>query len=145
MEEFVELGGDLVIRRDDIMALFVNACPSFQEKWEGHLQDIWDRNSESILYTDLAEFARHLTELVIHNKLSELANVFGLVEKLLFEGDPFVQEAVVVGLIEDFQGGLERNGYDLKTFEKFLEPETQKYWTKVIKFWNGEIPYIDNN
>ena len=64
---------------------------------------------------------------------------------MLFEGDPFVQEAVVIGLIEDFQGGLERNGYDLKTFEKFLKPETQKYWTKVIKFWNGEIPCIDNN
>lgn len=134
-----------MIGRDEVMELFISACPSFEERWKVHLQDIWDRNSESILYTDLSEFARHLTELVINNELNEFENVFRLTERLLGEGDSFVQEAIVVGLIEDFQGDLERNGYNLKTFEKFLEPETQQYWTKVIKFWDGEIPYIDNN
>jgi len=138
-------GGEFVIGRDEVMELFISACPSFEERWKVHLQDIWDRNSESILYTDLSEFARHLTELVINNELNEFENVFRLTERLLGEGDSFVQEAIVVGLIEDFQGDLERNGYNLKTFEKFLEPETQQYWTKVIKFWDGEIPYIDNN
>ena len=134
-----------MIRRDEVMELFISECPSFEKRWKMHLQDIWDRNSETILYTDLSEFARHLTELVINNELNELKNVFRITERLLGEGDSFVQGAIVVGLIEDFQGGLERNGYNLKTFEKFLEPETQKYWTKVIKFWNGEIPYINNN
>lgn len=134
-----------MICKNEVMDFSVQACPSFKEKWEEYLTDIWDRNSESILYTDLAEFARHLTELVTNSKLDEMKNIFALTEKLIIEGDHFVQEAIVVGLIEDFQGGLERNGCSLKSFEKFLEPETLKYWRKVIKFWNGEIPYIDNN
>lgn len=109
------------------------------------MKDIWDRNSESILYTDFSELARHLTELVVNNELDEFMGVFNLVEKMIVEGDQFVQEAIVVGLIEDFQGGLLRNGYNLKALEKLLKPETHKYWVKVIQFWNGEIPYIDNN
>lgn len=134
-----------MISRDEVMALLISECPSFEERWTAHLQDIWDRDSESILYTDLSEFAMYLTDLVINSNFSEFKNVFRLTERLLGEGDSFVQEAIVVGLIEDFQDDLLRNGYNLKNFEKFLEPETQKYWIKVIKFWNGEIPYIDNN
>ena len=134
-----------MIYKDEVMQLFVNVCPSFLKKWENHLHDIWDRNSESILYTDFAEFDRHLTDLVIEKEYGEFEAIFELVEQLLSEGDSFVQEAVIVGLLEDFQTGLESNGYDLKSFEKFLKPETKKYWIKVIKFWSGEIPYIDNN
>lgn len=134
----------LIINRNDVMELYIKVCPSFQEKWQEHLQDIWDRYSETILYTDLSEFARHMTELAIKNEIGELKSIFALTERLLVEGDPFVQEAIVVGLIEDFQGGLERSKLDLMTFEGFLEPETKKYWQKVIKFWSGEIPYIDN-
>jgi len=94
-------GGDFVIRRDEVMELFISECPSFEKRWKVHLHDIWDRNSETILYTDLSEFARHLTELVINNELNELKNLFKITERLLGEGDSFVQEAIVVRLIED--------------------------------------------
>jgi hypothetical protein len=134
-----------MIYRDKVMDLLIEVCPSFKNKWEEHLNDIWDRSSEGILYTDFAEFARHLSELVEKKEFDEFSVLFDSVEYILKEGDDFVQEAVVVGLLEDFQGNLERGGYDLNIIDKFLGLETKKYWIKVIKFWNGEIPYIDNN
>lgn len=134
-----------MIQRECTMKLLIDVCPSFRGKWEEHLRDIWDRDSELILYTDFAEFARHLTSLAASESFQELEAVFNEIEYLLQQGDPFVQEAVMVGLLEDFQNGLLNIGYEINLIEKYFKPETKKYWTSLTKFWNGEIPYIDNN
>lgn len=134
-----------MIQRECAMKLLIDVCPSFNEKWKEHLEDIWDRESDSILYTDFAEFARHLTSLVASESLQEFEAVFNEIEYLLQQGDSFVQEAVMVGLLEDFQNGLLNIGYEINFIEKYFKPETKKYWASLTKFWNGEIPYIDNN
>ncbi|HEX9061059.1 MAG TPA: hypothetical protein VF941_12840 [Clostridia bacterium] len=134
-----------MILRDNVMTLLVDACPSFKNKWEEHLQDIWDRTSETILYTDFSELARHLSSLVENNHFEEFPAIFEIVEQLVIEGDSFVQEAVVVGLIEDFQNNLLSKRYELSLIDRFLKTETKKYWVKVIQFWNGEIPYISKD
>lgn len=134
-----------MIQRHNVMGLLLEVCTSFKEKWKEHLQDSLDRREEyTILYTDFSEFARHLAELVKDNNFEEFQDIFDKVEYLLQDGDPFVQEAIVVGLLEDFQNGLLRDGCNFNIIEKYLKPETKKYWIKVIKFWNGEIPYIDD-
>ncbi len=134
-----------MILRDNVMALLIDVCPSFANMWEEHLQDIWDRKSETILYTDFSEFARHLFSLIKDNHFDEFPKIFEMVEHLIKQGDSFVQQAVVVGLLEDFQNNLLSNKYELSLVEGYLKFETKKYWDKGIQFWNGEIPYIFNN
>lgn len=48
-----------MVQRNEVMEPLINVYPSFKSKWEEHLRDIWDRDSESILYTDFAKFTRH--------------------------------------------------------------------------------------
>lgn len=134
-----------MIQRAEVMEILIESCPSFQTRWEEHLQDIWDRESESILYTDFSVFASYLSELVIIRDFREFTDVLDRVELLLHEGDSFVKEAVVVGLLEDFQNYLLSKGYDLSLIEKYLKSETKKHWLELIKFWNGEIPSLGSD
>ena len=134
-----------MIQREKVMEHLLEVSPSFRGRWNDHLHNIWDRESETILYTDLAEFARYLTELVKNNDFSEFINIFDKIEYLIKEGDSFVTEAIVVGLLEDFQNGLLSNKFDLSLMEKYLRAETKKNWFEVIAFWNQEKPHLDNN
>jgi hypothetical protein len=128
--------GKIMVQREDVMELLINVCPSFEGKWKDHLEDIWDRDREEILYTDLSVFARHLTELTINKDFREFNDIFNEIERLIQEGDFFVSEAIVIGLLEDLQNGLLRNGYELNMMEKYLKPDTKECWIDLIKFWN---------
>lgn len=130
-----------MIQRNEVMNILIDSCPSFEKKRKEQLKDIWDRESDSILYTDFSEFARHLTELVKNQDYAEFTDVFGKIEYLLQEGDSFINEAIVVGLLEDFQNGLISSGYELDLIEVYLLPETKKGWYEVIEFWN-QAPYL---
>jgi hypothetical protein len=133
-----------MIQKDKVMKLLVEVCPSFEKKWKDHVEDIWDRESETILYTDFSEFARHLYELAVNKDFKEFLSVFDIIELLLQEGDSFVKEAVAIGFLEDFQTLVLGGGYDSNIIEHYLREETKKCWIKLDKFWKGEIPYIDN-
>ncbi|BCZ47995.1 hypothetical protein psyc5s11_40620 [Clostridium gelidum] len=128
--------GKLMVQRENVMELLINLCPSFEGKWKEHLEDNFDRDCETILYRDLYVFARHLTELTINNSFGDFNDIFDEIERLIQEGDSFVSDAIVVGLLEDFQNGLLSNGYELKIMEKYLKPDTKKYWIALIKYWN---------
>ncbi|WP_069997331.1 DUF7674 family protein [Cellulosilyticum sp. I15G10I2] len=130
-----------MVQKECVMELLISICPSFKGKWEKQLKNIWDRESETILYTDLSEFARHLAKLVKLNQVDELPAVFDKIEYLLQHGDPFVQEAVIAGLFEDFQNNLLYNKCQLDLISQYLKIETKQYWTELIKFWSGGTPY----
>lgn len=134
-----------MIQKECVMELLIGVCPSFKGKWEKHLINIWDRESETILYTDLSELARHLATLVRLNQVNEFPAVFDKIECLLQHGDPFVQEAVVAGLLEDFQNNLLYNKCQLDLISQYLKAETKQYWTGLIKFWSGETSYTHKN
>lgn len=129
--------GKVMIPRENVMELLINVCPSFKGKWEEYLEDDWDRDRETILYSDLSVFARYLTELTMTRKFEELYNLFDEIERLIKEGDFFVSEAIVVGLLEDFQNGLLSNGYELNIMDEYLKPDTKRGWLDLIKFWNS--------
>jgi hypothetical protein len=128
----------------EVMRILMDVCPTFKIKWEEHLTDIWDRNSETILYTDLLVFAKHLCELTKNNNFNNFKNIFDKIEYLLQNGDVFVINAIVVGFLEDYQNCLLNNGYDLNIIDKYLNAETKKNWSNLKKLWNGEITNNNN-
>lgn len=92
------------------------------------------------MYLVLSDLARHMAQLLRNGDESELQQIFEFVEQWHLDGDPYVKEAATIGLLEDLQNtGLVGVGMPAQ-FERFLGPESKRWWVKVEKFWaKGEL------
>lgn len=127
-----------MVNKEEVMPIFIKNCPSFNKVWTEHLNDIWDRTSETILYTDFSALARHAINLLKMNDLNELTNIFDTAEMLLFHGDKFVKEAVEVGLLEDIQNLALGESIKLSCFDSYLGEHSKKAWSQLIVLWEGK-------
>lgn len=125
-----------MITKNEVMDIFLHACPLFKKYWfSQHINDIWDRSSETILYTDFSFLARHVMNSFLNNTVEDLPTIFNIVENLLIDGDEFVKEATVVGLLEDIQNLVLSNGNELNLFLMYFGTETLKQWNELIIYW----------
>jgi hypothetical protein len=92
----------------------------------------------------LANFASYLIGLLQVGETADFAKVFAVVEKLILEGQPYVSEAIVVGLLEDLQNTNLHETTKPEDFRQFLLPRSAKWWDKVINFWEKGILLSDN-
>lgn len=121
-----------------MLPMLVKVCPSFADKWRKHKQEYADEKNY-LPYIALGEFARHLIELEKQHQTSEFEKVFETVEKFHLDGEHYVKEAAVIGLLESLQNNL---GNEAEIFIKYLRTETLKWWNELNKFWNGEIKFV---
>lgn len=128
-----------MITKEQVMPLFLQACPSFVEKWEEH-HAFYD--DEDLLYVDLGEFAHHIVELHKTNQTNEFSAVFEVIEKLHLQGDAYVKEAATIGMLEGIQNVAGNSGVNPEDFSGYLKPESAKWWRRLNDFWNGKIPYV---
>ena len=130
-----------MITKDQMLSVLVEACPSFAPQWEA-FKDEWQEEAHELpLYLALADFARHLIDMLERGETAVFSAVFRAIEQLLIEGDPWVREAVTVGLLEALQNtNLHKKGTEPEQFRPFLGPEASKWWAKLYRFWQyGEI------
>jgi hypothetical protein len=130
---------DVMITKEQVMLLLLEACPSFTEKWEEH-RAFYD--DEDLLYVDLGEFAHHLVELHKTNQTSEFPAVFDVIERLHLEGDAYVKEAATIGMLEGIQNVAGNTGANPEVFVQYLKPESAKWWRQLNDFWDGKIPNV---
>jgi hypothetical protein len=116
-----------LIAADDVMRLVVAACPSFGAVWDSD-EHVDDRGR--ILYLDIADFARHVTELIRRSEVEELPAVADLIEKLHVEGDGYVRELATIGFLEALHPD--------DAFVPWLQPESRRWWNRLNRFWNGD-------
>ena len=134
-------GAQRMIAKNDMMPLLLDVCPSFMPTWES-FQDEWRQEADAApLYLVLADFARHLIGMVERGEKAVLIAVFTAVERLIVEGDPYVREATVVGLLEDLQNlNLHPNGTAPEQILPYLGPASARWWGKLDRFWqHGEL------
>jgi hypothetical protein len=120
--------------------------PTFMPRWQAFLAE-WRDERELPLYLALGELADHLIERLERSDVSDFADVFAVVEAWHLEGDSYVREAATVGLLESIQnqlGGQDRryrsaNGVRAADFERWLFPESKRWWEKLYRFWDGDI------
>jgi hypothetical protein len=121
------------------MALMLDACPSFRSEWDRFLLE-WSADDEKPLYLALDSLARHLIALLAAGQFDELASAFAVVERWHLEGDEYVREAATVGLLEDLQNPGLHESTTPAEFERFLAPESLKWWAKIERLWTqGEL------
>jgi hypothetical protein len=123
-----------MVVKEDIPALLLDACPSFTLVWEHYREE---EGEERLIYPLLGEFARHLVALYQQKRLVEFAAIFALIERLQVEGDGYVQEAAVIGLLEGLQNVALNTRLDPDVFRPFLLPESLRGWDELIRFWHG--------
>ncbi len=116
------------------MDMLVAACPSFASRWETYRADApWGRD---LVYLDISEFVRHLENLLDAGRVDELPAVFDIVERLITTGEHYVQEAAVVGVLEDLRDVDEGQPFP------YFGPETAKWWREMKEFCAGRRRYI---
>ncbi|MEE8608552.1 MAG: hypothetical protein V3S55_13175 [Nitrospiraceae bacterium] len=132
-----------MITRDEMFEEVLKACPSFVPTWRAFCQE-WEDEAELPMYLALSEFARHLIRMLEDGEDSGLKAVFEIVEKWHLNGDPYVSEAVTIGLLEDLQNeGLHKTTTP-DEFVRFLLPESKFWWAKVTAFWQHGHPIVDD-
>lgn len=112
-------------------------CPSFIDPDDALLAE-WDEEPIPP-YVRVGALARHLVDLAATGDASSVGPALGLVERAIEEGDAYVQELAVVGLLEDVQNlALQTSGavrlIDLWTL---LGPRSAKAWDELMSFWHG--------
>jgi hypothetical protein len=129
----------VMIEREDMMTPMLRACPSFESAWLEFVNE-WREESDKPLYLALGSLARHLISMLAAQDTSGLSSAFAVVERWHVEGDAYVREAASVGLLEDLQNEGLHESTRPADFERFLLPESLKWWRKVARFWShGEI------
>ena len=128
-----------MIKKDDMIPLMLEACPSFRPAWDEFAEE-WRSENDKPLYLLMSSLARHLITILVAGDTASLSRAFAVVERWHVEGDGYVREAATVGLLEDLQNDSLHGGTTPKQFEPFLLPESLKFWRKVARFWShGEI------
>lgn len=128
------------IPRERMFEPLLVADPSFQPAWERFVDDWRDEKVELPLYLALCDLARHLIGKLAAGDTQAFPAVFEAVERWHIEGDPYVQEAATIGLLEDLQNeGLHQTTQPVD-FESWLRPVSRKFWQRVEKYWADGTP-----
>jgi hypothetical protein len=88
-----------VIAKAEMMFLLGKACPSFMSVRERSTRH-WKDEGDFIVRDVLDDLGHHLIGLLQRGEPGELPAVFAALERCLMEGDPFVRETAVPGLLQ---------------------------------------------
>ncbi len=128
-----------MITKEQVMPLFLNACPSFAPDWEKYRASNPD---EGLLYIDVSELAHHMVDLIKSKQTSEFPAVFDVIERLHIDGDDYVKEVATIGVLESLQNVASNNGVDPEAFVPWLGIESRRWWRQLNDFWQAKIPYV---
>ncbi|WOE75414.1 DUF7674 family protein [Alterisphingorhabdus coralli] len=125
--------------------MYLDIDPSFQGAWGDFLVEWEDYEEEGgdtdlPIYLVLSDLARHLIAMLAKGETDKFRQIFQLVDRWCLEGEHYVQEAAVVGLLEDLQNEGLHSTTKPSGFEPWLLSESKYWWDKVAAFWEkGEL------
>lgn len=129
-----------MIRREQVMGLLLEACPSYRARWERY-RSAPEFDGE-LLFVHLGDFADHLVDLLQEGDMAELPTLARELENLHVEGDDYVKEAATIGLLEGIQNVASNRGVPTTSLLAALGAETRRWWNSLDAFWSGRIPHV---
>jgi len=124
-----------MIEQPQAMPLLVESCPTFQDAWKQHLAE-WGGD---LLYIAAGDLADHLLERYRAGDSSSFPTLALAVEELIEDGSPWVQEFVVIGVLEAVQNVWGNAGTNPEVFAMHLGPQGLSQWTYLNEFWSGSV------
>lgn len=129
-----------MITKAEMMDVLLEACPSFTPRWNAFLDEWQDEKNDLPLYLALSKFVRHLIEMEQRGETQGFEAIFQAIERLLLEGDRYVLEAAVIGLLEDLQNPNLHSQTRPEQFYPYLGRDSKRWWDKLQRFWEaGEL------
>ncbi len=128
------------------------ADPLFEQRWAIFQAD-WADDLDPPLYLALQSLAEHILDRLGRGDTGGLAKVFQVVDRWITNGDAYVSEAAVIGLLESLQnnlGGNNRNfrradGINSADVEVYFTSATRRWWEKLYRFWDGDDKALREN
>lgn len=124
-----------MIKKEDVISLLIDACPSFKEPLE-------KSDNEDLLYVVMGDLASHLLVLYRQKTTEEFASLCNVIERLHTDGDGYVRELAAIGFLEGIQNVWGNQGEDPNEFCQYLLPDSLKWWKELNEFWDGKISYV---
>ena len=123
------------IERGRMFEPMLEADPGFAPVYAEFLEDYGDE-PELPEYLALADFARHLIARLETGDTAGFDAVFDVVERWHIDGNAYVREAASIGLLESLQNGHLHRTTRAADFERWLRPESRKWWGFVERYWS---------
>lgn len=150
------VGDGSVIHHKQVVSLFLSACPELAPAWEEECRT-WDLDPADgmelktpdtpypgpypQLYTGLSHIIwKYLLGNHEAGRTTYFPAIFDLVEKCIVEGDDFVSEWAVIGVLEDLQGAVLRKDLPDDTFFPWFGPQSKDFWRELHRSW-GTGPF----
>lgn len=133
-----------VLTRENMFEPLLAADPSFQSHWAEFLAE-WDDEPDLPLYLALGSLAEHVLGRLKDNDTKNFEDIFAVVERWHIEGDGYVTEAASIGFLESLQNLSGGNDRKHGTVERWLGPESRRWWMKLDRFWEGETGALRND
>ena len=130
---------DFTFDRSNMLERLLQVDPSFHGAWE-KFREGWRDGGEQPLYLALSELALHLIRNLEAGETDRFGGIFGVVERWIIEGNPYVRDAAIVGLLEDLQNKSLHHTTNPDDFKRWLQPQSSIWWTKVDAFWADGRP-----
>jgi len=112
------------------------ADPSFQPIWNRYIEE-WE-GQELPQYLALTDLARHLIAKLAIEETESFDAIFGVVERWQTEGEDYVAEAAVIGLLEDLQNKGLHVSTEPDDFVPWLRPRSASWWERLKDYWAGD-------
>jgi hypothetical protein len=131
-----------LIVASEVMPLLLEACPSFAPQWVNEVleENLDDANDGGrLFYVDAGAFIHHLVSLKVDGRDAEFPAVFDVFERLVVEGDSYVQNLGQIGYLEGLQmmtvtaAGLSPE----RDFRPYLRPASERIWEALNRSWGG--------
>ena len=141
-----------MIERSQVVSLVIEKIPSFREpydKWfeqegtaliEGNNEqekaDFLTRarkGDSSGVPIYLMPLPNHLLKLHQQGNITELETAAELIEQCVVDGDQYVSEWAVIGVLEGIQNGWSE--YGSEKFIPYLKPKSLEAWNELDDFW----------
>lgn len=129
------------IQKSQVMPLILAACPGFQSRWDEHLE-FW-KGEEAGVYNDLGAFAHFIVDAYECQDIEPIVAAFGVIERLLGEGDEEVQTAAAIGFLEDVRNIASHRPFGEVVFVQWLGPKSGKEWAEIEEVWRGKTSLMD--
>ncbi len=124
-----------MIERSAMIEPLLAVCPRIQPLWSAFFDEWRDTGDDLPLYLLLSDVARLVASLYQQGCVEELRGIFDVVERWRLEGDDYVREAALIGMLEDLQNTNIVGPVPPESFVKFLGLQSLLDWRELELFW----------
>jgi hypothetical protein len=131
--------------KQTIIPAILAACPEFSEAWQAHCRD-WEEHGAGESpgdFTNASAIVHEVVRLYEGGQTECFARFFGLLERMIIEGDEDVRGIAVVGYFESLQTAGSWKNYGPDVFLQWMGPESRRQWQQISGWWEGGKSLMD--